>query len=53
MHKRSALIWLILAVLAAIPVFAFDYHDWRTDGIHVAGSSIRQQSSNQGFNLYV
>ncbi len=52
MLKRGAFFWLVLALLATLPVFAYDYHHWRTDGQHVFGSSIRQQSSNQAFNLF-
>jgi hypothetical protein len=50
-QRQSVLIWAVLGLLSSLPVFALDYTDWRTDGIHLRGSSIFQQSSNQAFNL--
>ncbi|MFN3648089.1 MAG: hypothetical protein ACK47B_00805 [Armatimonadota bacterium] len=52
MLKRSAVLWMLLASLATLPVFARDFRSWRTDGIHLRGSSVGQQSTHQAFNLY-
>ena len=51
--KRSAFFWIIVAgVVATLPVFALDFHHWRTDGQHIRGTSIGQQSTNQAYNMF-
>ncbi|MBM3459909.1 MAG: hypothetical protein FJX77_15415, partial [Armatimonadetes bacterium] len=51
MHKRILFCLLFVGLLAIVPGRATDFHYWRTDGVHIAGSSIGQQSSNLGFNV--
>ena len=52
MNKSYARAGMILALLAAAPVVALDFHGWRTDGIYIQGSSVNQQSSNQANNIH-
>lgn len=51
MVKRTLLLWFMLALLATVPVLAVDFHSIREDASATRGSSVNQQSSNQGFNL--
>ncbi len=52
MVKRSFSIWLILGVLAALPVTAMDFHHWRTESSAYRGTSVNQASSNQATNAF-
>jgi hypothetical protein len=53
MLKRRYSLWLFLvALVAGIPVLGLDFHSWRSDGFHVFGSSVGQQSSNLAFNAF-
>lgn len=46
------LAYLMLALVATLPVLAYDFHSWRSDGTYTRNTSRGQQSSHQAFNLY-
>ncbi|MGV3721278.1 MAG: hypothetical protein ACO1SX_10260, partial [Actinomycetota bacterium] len=50
MLKRVCCVLLLLGVLVSLPVMAVDYHHSRTDGEHIVGTSVGQQSSNQAYS---
>jgi hypothetical protein len=50
MFKRTIHLWMLLALLSALPVLALDFRSWRTDMILSNDRSTFQQSSNQAFN---
>jgi hypothetical protein len=52
MFKRSFPVWFLLTLLVTLPVLAFDFNYSRTDGGHVFGTSIGQQSSNQAYSIH-
>lgn len=44
--------YLMLALLATMPVLAYDFHSWRADVSYVKQTSVGHQTSNAAFNGY-